>query len=55
MISDSSLYSLAILLGSAAMVMIVVYHFLEINAQDGKEATPLSAERKADAVPAKAR
>lgn len=55
MISDSSLYSLAVFLGSAAMLMIVLYHFLEINARDDKEATPLSAERKADAVPAKAR
>ena len=34
MISDNQLYSLAIFLGSAAMLMIVLYHFLEINAQD---------------------
>lgn len=56
MISDSTLYSLAIFLGSAAMLMIVLYHFLEINAQDSGEdikAKPLSAERQADALPAK--
>lgn len=32
MISDNDLYSLAIFLGSAAMLLIVLYHFLEINA-----------------------
>lgn len=55
MITDAALYSLAVFLGSAAMVMIVVYHFLEINAKDTKEASPLSNERKADAVPPKTR
>lgn len=52
MISDSGLHSLAVTLGSAAVLLIVLYHFLEINAKD---ATPLSSERKADAIPAKAR
>ena len=57
MITDASLYSLAVFLGSAAMLLIVLYHFLEINAQDDKNAAtaPLSSERKADALPAKAR
>lgn len=32
MISDDDLYRLAIFLGSAAMLLIVLYHFLEINA-----------------------
>jgi oligosaccharyl transferase complex subunit OST4 len=32
MISDDQLYSLAIFLGSAAMLLIILYHFLEINA-----------------------
>ena len=50
MISDASLYSLAVFLGSASMLLIVLYHFLEINAKD---ATPLSQERKADAIPVK--
>lgn len=34
MITDNQLYSLAIFLGSAAMLMIVLYHFLEVNSQD---------------------
>ncbi|KAK5696551.1 Replication factor A protein 2 [Elasticomyces elasticus] len=54
MISDASLYSLAVFLGSAAMLLIVFYHFLEINSKDdGKPA--VSGERKADAIPQKAR
>jgi oligosaccharyl transferase complex subunit OST4 len=32
MISDDELYRLAIFLGSAAMLLIILYHFLEINA-----------------------
>ena len=31
MISDNDLYSLAVFLGSAAVVLIVVYHFVEVN------------------------
>lgn len=34
MISDSQLYSLAIFLGSAAMMLIVLYHFLEVNSEE---------------------
>lgn len=34
MISDNTLYSLSIFLGSLAMLLIVLYHFLEINAHD---------------------
>ena len=34
MISDSGLYTLAIFLGSLAMILIVIYHFLEINSED---------------------
>lgn len=62
MISDNALYTLAILLGSISMLLIVFYHFLEINSTIDPEdvktgtsktrATPLSSERKADAVPA---
>ncbi|KAF2771490.1 hypothetical protein EJ03DRAFT_30189 [Teratosphaeria nubilosa] len=56
MISDNGLYSIAVFLGSAAMLMIVLYHFLEINAKDSKHVDgPVSSERKADALPAKAR
>lgn len=32
MISDSDLYSLAIFLGCLSMLLIVLYHFLEVNA-----------------------
>ncbi|KAJ5611326.1 Oligosaccaryltransferase [Penicillium lagena] len=34
MISDDELYRLAIFLGSCAMMMIVLYHFLDVNASD---------------------
>ncbi|GAW15281.1 hypothetical protein ANO14919_046900 [Xylariales sp. No.14919] len=34
MISDNDLHSLAIFLGSVAMILIVVYHFFEVNSQD---------------------
>jgi len=47
MISDEDLYSLAIFLGSAAMLLIVLYHFLEVNAKDES----LSQERKVDTIP----
>ncbi|GIZ41710.1 hypothetical protein CKM354_000500600 [Cercospora kikuchii] len=34
MISDGSLYTLALFLGFAAVLMIVVYHFLEVNSDE---------------------
>lgn len=34
MITDNQLYNLAVLLGVAAMFMIVLYAFLEVNAID---------------------
>lgn len=34
MISDDDLYRLANFLGSAAMVLIVAYHFVEVNSKD---------------------
>jgi hypothetical protein len=34
MISDGDLYTLAIFLGSASMVLIVVYHYFEVNAPE---------------------
>ncbi|KAI9717220.1 MAG: hypothetical protein M1828_007414 [Chrysothrix sp. TS-e1954] len=34
MITDDQLYSLAIFLGSFAMLMTIVYHFLEVNAKE---------------------
>ena len=50
MISDNDLYRLAIFLGSVAMVLIVVYHFLEVNSQDSA-----LEEKAAKAQPAQPR
>ncbi len=33
MISDSTLYTLSIFLGSLAMLLIILYHYLEINSR----------------------
>lgn len=50
MITDSQLYSLAIFLGSAAMLLIVLYHFLEVNSEDHKtEEIPKSTAGKVKA------
>jgi oligosaccharyl transferase complex subunit OST4 len=38
MISDNELYTLSIFLGSCAMLLIVLYHFLEVNADDNTNA-----------------
>lgn len=42
MISDDELYRLAIFLGSISMVLIVVYHFLEVNS----ESKPIAVAKK---------
>lgn len=34
MITDSQLYTLAIFLGTASMLLIVLYHFLEVNSEE---------------------
>jgi len=47
MISDGDLHSLAVFLGSAAMILIIAYHYLEVNAKDDQD-SQLSSERKAD-------
>jgi len=39
MIADDDLYRLAVFLGSAAMILIVLYHFLEVNAVEEHEPT----------------
>ena len=46
MISDDDLYRLAVFLGSAACVLIVVYHFFEVNAtsQPEKKAVKTGAQ-----------
>ncbi|KAK4455724.1 Dolichyl-diphosphooligosaccharide--protein glycosyltransferase subunit 4 [Podospora aff. communis PSN243] len=43
MISDDELYRLAIFLGCAAMVLIVVYHYFEVNAQESR---PVAVKEK---------
>jgi oligosaccharyl transferase complex subunit OST4 len=56
MISDDELYRLAIFLGSAAMLLIILYHFLEINAVEdpaddkSKPVTSTQQEAKAGSV-----
>ncbi|EHK45516.1 hypothetical protein TRIATDRAFT_39351 [Trichoderma atroviride IMI 206040] len=40
MISDDDLYKLAIFLGSISMILIVVYHFLEVNTETKPVAVP---------------
>lgn len=47
MISDNDLYRLAILLGSAAMMLIILYHFLEVNAVEDTEKTSRSVKKSA--------
>ncbi|TDZ23347.1 hypothetical protein Cob_v003811 [Colletotrichum orbiculare MAFF 240422] len=37
MISDNDLYRLAIFLGSAAMVLIIVYHYVEVNSKENEK------------------
>ena len=55
MISDNDLYRLAIFLGSAAMILIILYHFLEVNAVDEPaedvKTSGSAAETKAASVP----
>jgi oligosaccharyl transferase complex subunit OST4 len=55
MISDDELYRLAIFLGSIAMILIILYHFLEINsveepATDSKAKVTSSQAEKAASV-----
>ncbi|KAK4038104.1 Oligosaccaryltransferase-domain-containing protein [Parachaetomium inaequale] len=39
MITDTELYRLAIVLGSAAMVLIILYHFFEVNSGEEESET----------------
>ncbi|KAF2162716.1 hypothetical protein M409DRAFT_26953 [Zasmidium cellare ATCC 36951] len=52
MISDASLYSLAVFLGAAAMLMIVLYHFLEVNSDEHQANTPTKPGPLKDNTPA---
>jgi oligosaccharyl transferase complex subunit OST4 len=49
MITDAQLYSLALFLGSASMLLIVLYHFLEVNAKDEELPTTEDSEGKVGA------
>ncbi|KAI4870652.1 Oligosaccaryltransferase-domain-containing protein [Hypoxylon rubiginosum] len=48
MISDDDLYRLAIFLGSGAMVLIVLYHFFEVNSREDSAL----AEKASKSIPA---
>ncbi|GAD97721.1 hypothetical protein THITE_2123767 [Paecilomyces variotii No. 5] len=51
MITDDELYRLAIFLGSAAMLLVVLYHFLEVNARN-KETAEQGEKKSAQPTPA---
>ncbi|MCJ1309837.1 hypothetical protein MMC25_003498 [Agyrium rufum] len=46
MITDNQLYSLAIFLGSFAMVLIIIYHWLEVNAIDTPESAVVEGKEE---------
>ncbi|KAK2001267.1 hypothetical protein LX36DRAFT_653464 [Colletotrichum falcatum] len=50
MISDNDLYRLAIFLGSAAMVLIILYHYVEVNREEEQPAKPVQPAKSAKAV-----
>ncbi|KAI1873339.1 hypothetical protein JX265_004961 [Neoarthrinium moseri] len=52
MISDDDLYRLAIFLGSVAMVLIVVYHFFEVNSADSALAKKAAQAKPVQQAPA---
>ncbi|KAI9373373.1 Oligosaccaryltransferase-domain-containing protein [Aspergillus egyptiacus] len=45
MITDNDLHRLAVFLGSCAMMLIVLYHFLEVNAKDDEDDTVSTAKK----------
>ena len=53
MISDGALYQLALFLGAAAMLMIVVYHFLEVNSDEHQQQTTEQAPTIKDSAAGK--
>lgn len=54
MISDNDLYSLAIFLGSLAMLLIVLYHFLQVNAIEDDPLQPSETKKGGVAIDGKA-
>ncbi|KAK0635139.1 Oligosaccaryltransferase-domain-containing protein [Bombardia bombarda] len=51
MISDDELYRLAVFLGSAAMILIVVYHFFDVNARTDETVKEKTAVKAAQTTP----
>ncbi|KAI1093395.1 Oligosaccaryltransferase-domain-containing protein [Rostrohypoxylon terebratum] len=45
MISDDDLYSLASFLGSLAIVLIILYHFFEVNSREDEVLVTEKAEK----------
>ena len=50
MISDDQLYSLAVFLGCMSMLLIVLYHFLEVNAKEDTPAKTATAQKSGQAT-----
>jgi len=40
MITDAQLYSLALFLGATSMILIVLYHFLQVNSDEEQKTVP---------------
>ena len=55
MISDDDLYRLAVFLGSMSMLLIVLYHFLEVNAKEDDTPSASAAVEKGGARPVAAK
>jgi len=51
MISDDELYRLAIFLGCASMILIVIYHYFEVNADENQPAVPVKTKTSVKATP----
>jgi hypothetical protein len=46
MITDSQLYSLALFLGSASVLLIVLYHYLQVNAVEDEAPADKASEKE---------
>jgi oligosaccharyl transferase complex subunit OST4 len=49
MISDDDLYRLAIVLGSIAMLLIIVYHWLEVNSIEDADDVKMRSSSQTEA------
>lgn len=50
MISDDTLYKLANYLGSVAVLFIILYHWIEVNAKDNAKPVAINAAGKQGAT-----